>query len=92
MNVILALLLMPVAAILSGVTISFLWDWFIVTTFAAPQLSIPASIGIAYLVKYLTLDIGVTRDKGVPAYLMLLIGMFMSGLTLLCGFIVHLFM
>lgn len=47
-------------AVLNGWVLSILWGWFIVPTFAAPALSIPAAMGIAIAVGYMTSS---TRGK-----------------------------
>lgn len=39
-----------------GYTLATLWGWFVVTTFAAPVLSIPAAIGLRIIVRYLTIN------------------------------------
>lgn len=38
----------------SGCALSVLWDWFIVSTFNVDSISIPAAIGLALIVGYLT--------------------------------------
>ena len=48
------IILMVYASILNGWALSKLWSWFIVTTFGMPVLSIPAAIGFAMVVTYLT--------------------------------------
>lgn len=40
--------------IFNGYALSILWAWFIIPTFSAPSLSIPAAIGISLVVAYLT--------------------------------------
>ena len=40
--------------IMNGWALSKLWKWFIATTFALPPLTIPAAIGFAIVVNYLT--------------------------------------
>lgn len=41
-------------ALLSGWAFTKLWSWFVVTTFGLAPLSIPAAIGLAFVVSYLT--------------------------------------
>ena len=48
------IILMVYAAMLNGWALAKLWSWFIVTTFDLPALSIPAAIGLAMVVSYLT--------------------------------------
>ncbi len=42
------------SSIFNGYVLSVLWGWFMVPTFGVPELSIPAAIGIALVVSYLT--------------------------------------
>ncbi len=55
-------LLIAVAAAANGYVLSILWGWFIVTTFHAPALSIPAAIGISMVVSYLTATYNDAKD------------------------------
>ena len=48
------IILMVYAAMINGWALAKLWSWFIVTTFGLPALSIPAAIGLAMVVSYLT--------------------------------------
>lgn len=45
---------MVYGAMMNGWALSKLWSWFIVSTFALPALTIPAAIGVALVVNYLT--------------------------------------
>lgn len=42
------------SSILNGWALSKLWEWFIEPTFGLAALSIPAAIGLGYVVSYLT--------------------------------------
>lgn len=59
------IILMVYAAMMNGWALSKLWSWFIVTTFGLPALTIPAAIGLAMVVSYLTtkLDDKKSEDK-----------------------------
>ena len=46
--------LLALSSIFDGYALKVLWGWFVVPTFGLPQLSIPAAIGIAIVVGYLT--------------------------------------
>ena len=48
------ILLTPVAMLFNGIVISILWEWFVVTQFALPSLSIPAAIGLGILINWIT--------------------------------------
>lgn len=41
-------------SMLGGWGLTVLWDWFIVTTFGLPSLTIPAAIGLALISGFLT--------------------------------------
>ena len=49
-----AIVLTVVSYVLTGVTLSTLWGWFIVPPLDAPPLSIPAAIGISLVVRLVT--------------------------------------
>lgn len=59
------IVIMVYAAMMNGWALSKLWSWFIVTTFGLPALTIPAAIGLAMVVSYLTtkLDDKKSEDK-----------------------------
>jgi hypothetical protein len=42
------------SSLLNGWAFTKLWSWFIVPVFSAPQLSIPAAIGLYLVVSFLT--------------------------------------
>ena len=42
------------SSIFSGWVLSVLWSWFMVTTFNLPPLSIPAAIGVALTIRFIT--------------------------------------
>jgi len=61
-------------SIFSGYALSVLWGWFIVKTFGLPGLTIPAAIGLAMMVNYMTHqlndkknedDVGLILMKGI---------------------------
>ncbi len=49
-----AFLMWPAIKLFFGGALSKLWAWFIVKTFGLPALTIPAAIGLAMVVNYLT--------------------------------------
>ena len=49
-----ALLLIAGSALWSGCALSLLWGWFFVPALGLPELSVPAAIGVALVVGYLT--------------------------------------
>ena len=50
-------------ALWRGYVLFLLWAWFMVPTFGAPTLSIPAAIGVSLIVAYLARD-GRPEEKG----------------------------
>lgn len=46
--------LSAISIVLNGWAFSILWGWFIVTTFGMNTLSIPAAIGLGFVVSYIT--------------------------------------
>jgi hypothetical protein len=46
--------LSAVSIVLNGWAFSILWGWFIVTTFGVMPITIPAAIGLGFVVSYLT--------------------------------------
>lgn len=48
---------------MNGWALSKLWAWFVVKTFDAPPLTIPAAIGMALIVNYLTIKLDAEKDK-----------------------------
>lgn len=54
LGALLIILLIPLAFIFSGYTISVLWLWFVVPSFGLAALSIPQAMGISLIVSYLT--------------------------------------
>ena len=50
-------------ALWRGYVLFVIWAWFIVPTFGAPTLSIPAAIGVSLIVAYLARD-GRPEEKG----------------------------
>lgn len=57
------LLSWPLIAIWNGYALSVLWSWFVVPTFEVRPLSVPAAIGIAAVVGYLTHQVDDYTDK-----------------------------
>lgn len=56
--------LMPLGVMWSGFALSKLWAWFLVPAFGVPPLSIPAAIGLALVVSYMTYqDTNADEDK-----------------------------
>ena len=51
-----ALIYIVFGALWRGYVLFLLWAWFVVPTFGAPTLSIPAAIGVSLIVTYLARD------------------------------------
>lgn len=83
----LGLCIAPFVAIWDGYVLTVLWRWFVVPTFHAPALSIPAAIGIALIVVMLTHRTRKPEDD--PEYgLVLLYGIFVPAVALFWGWVV----
>jgi len=68
-----------------------LWAWFIVPTFAAPQISLPVAYGISIISVLLTYQRGVKSDeRTVGESLSTAVGMSLA--ALLFGYLATLFM
>lgn len=89
-----------IAAILysyNGFALSVLWEWFIVTGFNAPSISIPTAIGIALIVNFLTNKPKKDNDTSNSDFLegivyVLILGILTPTLALAIGWVVTLFM
>lgn len=49
-----ALTLIPASSIWYGYVLSLIWGWFITPALGAPRLSIPAAIGVAAAIRFIT--------------------------------------
>ena len=88
-----------------GLALKFLWGWFVVTQFhGAPNLSVAACLGLSTLVGLFSAR-GVTKQEWVErdkykqevndtdlGIANAAIGIFVSGITLLTGYLIHLCM
>lgn len=86
----------PVLATWNGYVLSVLWGWFVVTTFEARPLTIPAAIGIAAVVGYLTHQISdyIDKDKSTTQRYTetILLGLMRPAFALVFGWLVYQFM
>lgn len=76
---------------IGGYGLMKLWEWFIVTTFGLPVLSFPSSIGVCYVVSYLTHQADTKKDErpyGELVFMSMALKTSIVLLTLFCGFIV----
>jgi len=89
-DILLGLALVPFAAMYGGYVLSVMWRWFIVSTFAAPPLSVPAAIGTSLMVSMFVGSYSKEDDHGVVAKL--LVHVIKITLYLFVGFIVKQFM
>ena len=80
--------------LLGGFTLQCLWSWFVVTQFGLAPLSIPVAIGLKMLVSYVTAQIDLSGGEKVenPANFILAVNTGIALVSLLGGYIVHLFM
>ena len=87
----LALIFVPLIYIWNGFVLQQLWGWFAVEKFALPPLSIAEAIGISLIVGFLTTHVSDAKEKQ-EAWITLVAGVINTGIVLLIGFVVHLFM
>jgi len=97
-----ALLFIPVLRVISvvasGYALTVLWGWFVIPTFGAPALSLPAAYGLSMIVSFMTYQetksVATSDDSSI--WMTLLKGFFMAifrpAFALLFGWLVHLFM
>ena len=52
--ILIAFLLMPLGMVVEGITISYLWAWFVARTFSLPEITIMQGLGLSLLVSCLT--------------------------------------
>lgn len=69
-----------ITTILSGYVFSLIWKWFVVHQFGLPNLSIPISIGICYIIQYATSTYNENRFKDDIEFSTKLGTMFLYGL------------
>ena len=86
-----------VGHIFTGYTLSILWQWFIVTAFAAPPISVVQAIGVVLVVQLMTFKappdcVLVERDAFEKAVRGILINLVIPASFLLTGWIVRMFM
>lgn len=60
------LVLMPLSAILHGVVLSIMWDWFVVSSLHAPPLHVAAAMGVSLIISLLTAHV-VDEDRNKEA-------------------------
>lgn len=80
-----------------GYVLSVLWAWFVVTTFEAPALSIPAAIGLSLVVGFLTQQYQQTKtDNDQDQTIRIIVGLGITigapAFALLMGWIVRWFL
>jgi hypothetical protein len=84
------------SCVVNGYALAKLWAWFVVPTFAVPLLTIPAAIGLAMVVSYLTHNPDLSKKEEKPYWETLLTGFIWAilkpSIALLFGSIVKLWM
>jgi hypothetical protein len=63
LKLLLVILISPLSSVFSGYVFSRLWLWFAVGPFQFRPLRIVECIGIAVVVRFLTMDLSVTRKE-----------------------------
>lgn len=85
--------LLVISSILNGFVLVILWSWFIVPVFELPSLTIPYAIGLAMIASFLTYQWKADPEnkEKMTALTLLGVAIFRPLLTLLFGYIVHMF-
>ncbi|OGZ58937.1 MAG: hypothetical protein A3B96_02275 [Candidatus Spechtbacteria bacterium RIFCSPHIGHO2_02_FULL_43_15b] len=90
------LIMVVIDTIIYGYTLSVLWNWFMVPILNMPSIGIIHAIGIAMVVRYLTYQINSCKAEKKSFVEMFaeqcLNSILLSSLTLLLGWILHMFM
>lgn len=90
-------IIIALSSIFNGYALCVLWGWFMVPTFGLPKISIPAAIGIALVIRYLTREMSASKsdeEGGFKESLLMdiLIAILQPSFALFFGWIVHLYM
>lgn len=81
------------ATILRGYTLSIMWGWFVVTTFAIAPISVPAAIGINILAALFTkTHVRASTEREDAVMYSLVYSMLWSMTALAVGYVVTKFM
>lgn len=84
------------STVVNGWALMTLWGWFIVPVFELPSLTIVKAIGVAMVISFLTKHHNLSEQKkgSTSEMISFLIGssFVLPAITVLIGFIVHLFM
>lgn len=94
----LLLVLLPIGVAANGWALSVLWSWFVAPVFHIAELSIPAAIGIALVVRVLTWEYGKTpqttdEDRDVVVLIGKTVGILIGTVfAVFFGWFIHLFM
>lgn len=84
-------IIITTSALVNGYVLSILWGWFVVPTFGLAPLSIPAAIGLAMVVHYLTYNYNDAKDPDCKWWIPVTVTVVRSVIALILGFIVHRF-
>jgi hypothetical protein len=80
-----------VAVLVRGLTLTYLWDWFIAPLGVMP-IGVAHAVGISGIVGFLTHDMTTAKDKEKGFFVQMLSSAIYSLLALGFGWIAHLFM
>jgi len=94
-----ALVLVPliiiIGAAMSGIIGAQLWNWFVVTTFHAPEIGIPTAIGLGMVASYFSGVSGLRKaeknQKTADVIVEIIYGVLVALMTLGIGWIVFQF-
>ena len=82
--------LLAISAVINGLVFAILWDWFVVTSFNAPRLSIPVAIGLGIITR-MAVQIPSSKKDETPASETIAVTLFSPFVTLGFAWIVYQF-
>ena len=89
------LITMIITALIGGFVFQTLWGWFIVPTFAMPQLTLIQAIGTSFFISYLKMNLGKKNDDEFSiefVFKALVMSIVMALFVLGLGWVITLFM
>lgn len=90
MNFLLEIGFLVIAYLVDGLALKLLWNWFMVPTFGMKALSLVQAIGVGIVVGFMVQQ-HIPRDEDARKDMMVHI-IFMPIITIIIGYIAHLFM
>ena len=90
-DVLLGVLLVLILILASGITLSYLWSWFVVAPFSAPKIGIAHACGLSLLIALLR-GVKDDDDEDKPFAEKMLVGISLHVIVFVMGWVLHLWM